>query len=412
MSARTIFKGLAILFTVVSLFISRSGFAVEAEGGLDKLAEDNNMFALQFYRRLAEDEKKNIIFSPYSISTAFAMTYAGARGTTESQMAEAMNFTLGQEGLHQAFAELGERIREIQSKGEVELETANSLWPCTGYDFREQYLNLIEELYGTSITPLDYVNDSESARKTINQWVEKKTRERIKNLIGPGVLSPLTRLVLVNAIYFKGDWQTQFNEENTREAAFHLSPDKTVEVPMMYQKNQFLYGSMGHLELLEMPYQGEDLSMLILLPGPEVGLSGLREKLNTESLEKWRRQAHRQEVEVYLPRFKSKYKIRLDKTMVEMGMKDAFNREDADFSGMYEDSLYISAALHKAFIQVNEEGSEAAAATAVVMKTTSLPPPPTVFRADRPFVFIIRENDSGSILFLGQQVDPREEENK
>ncbi len=373
---------------------------------VETVVHGNTQFALHLYRRLKEREG-NLFFSPYSVSTALAMTYAGARGNTERQMAQALRFPLGQKRLHPAFTSLEAGLNAAQGQGSIQLRVANALWPQEGYAFLKEFLVLAREHYGALITPLDY-GDPEAARETINIWVEEKTEQKIKDLIVPGVLDVLTRLVLVNAIYFKGDWASQFDKALTEKAAFWMTPAQKVDVPLMTRESTFKYTETDSLQVLELPYVGEDLSMIVLLPNRIDGLAELEEALTVENLGKWTSRLWERDVQVFLPRFKMTSQFRLDGALISLGMIDAFDGDRADFSGMDGRArwLYISAVIHKAFVDVNEEGTEAAAATAVVMRALCVPPPPATFRADHPFVFLIRENLTGSILFLGRVVNP------
>jgi len=371
------------------------------------LVQDNFAFAIDLYQKLRASEG-NIFFSPYSISTALAMTYAGARGNTEKEMTKTLRFSLDQANLHPAFANIESRLNKLQKAGNVKLSVANSLWPQQDYRFLNEYLSLIKKHYGVSITPVDYKHAREAARKMINKWVEDKTQDKIKNLIQPGILDALTRLVLVNAIYFKGNWESQFKTSRTKDAPFYLSPNNSVQAPIMTQKQKFRYGEIETLQVLELPYVGDELSMIVLLPQKADGLRQLESSLTVENLKRWKRRLGKREVLVFLPKFKMTSMFRLDKTLVSMGMVDAFNDSKANFAGMdgRPDWLYIGAVLHKAFVDVNEEGTEAAAATAVVMKARGIRALPPTFRADHPFVFLIHENRTGSILFMGRVTDP------
>ena len=371
------------------------------------LVQDNSAFAIDLYEKLRASDG-NIFFSPYSISTALAMTYAGARGNTEEEMAKTLRFSLDQESLHPAFANIESRLNKLQKAGNVKLSVANSLWPQQGYRLLDEYLSLVKKHYGVSITPVDYKHAREAARKMINKWVEDKTQDKIKDLIQPGVLDALTRLVLVNAIYFKGNWESQFKISRTKDAPFYVTPNKSVQAPIMSQKQKFRYAEIETLQVLELPYVGDELSMIVLLPRKADGLKQLESNLSVESLKRWKRRIGKREVLVFLPKFKMTSMFRLDKTLVSMGMVDAFNDSKANFAGMdgRPDWLYIGAVLHKAFVDVNEEGTEAAATTAVVMKLSGMPAPPPTFRADHPFVFLIHENRTGNILFMGRVTDP------
>jgi serpin B len=365
--------------------------------------QGNTQFALDLYQKLRSTEG-NLFFSPYSISVALAMTYAGARGDTEIQIAQALNFRLAQKQLHPAFALLEAKLGEVEKKGDIQLRVANTLWPQKGYAFLEEFLALAGQYYGAQITAVDY-GETEAARHMINAWVEEKTEFKIKALIPSGVLDALTSLVLVNAIYFKGNWASQFNSHSTHKSPFRVTPDEQVQVMMMTQKHAFRYAERNGLQILELPYAGEDLSMLVILPGELDGLAKIERALTVENLDKWTRNLVETDVVVFLPRFEITLPFRLDDILQSMGMVDAFS-DQADFSGMDgSKELFISAVLHKAFVVVNEAGTEAAAASAVLM-SRGLPASPPIFQAAHPFIFLIRENLTKSVLFLGRVVNP------
>lgn len=374
------------------------------ESDVEVVVRENTAFAFDLYEKLKEEAKGNLFFSPYSISTALAMTYAGARRNTERQMAQTLRFTLDQKRLHPAFASLETRLNAVQEQGNIQLSVANSLWPQIGYTFLEEFISLMKENYGVSITSVDY-RQAEVACKKINTWVEEKTEGKIEDLIPPPLITPLTTLVLVNAIYFKGNWTSQFDPNLTKEAPFWVAPDEKIEVPMMTQQQEFRYAESESLQALELPYVGGDLSMIVLLPRSVDGLAELENTLTTENLERWTSDLQAREVLVFLPKFEISWKFELSDTLASMGMPDAFVGK-ADFSGVDgSKDLCISAVVHEAFVDVNEEGTEATAATAVIMDRSAPPPRPT-FRADHPFVFLIRDNNTGSILFLGRVVNP------
>jgi len=396
------------LLSVLTFIGLTYGMPAEAKDCQDtkNVAEGNNAFAFDLYEKLKEVEG-NLFFSPYSISTALAMTYAGARGNTEKQMGTALHFTLDQKRFHPAFACLEAELKAVQEKGDIELNIANALWAQKDYVFLREFLDLIQSNYGTVLNHVDFKRACEAARKKINAWIEQKTKDKIKDLIKPGVLNALTRLVLTNAIYFKGRWESQFKKDRTKESPFWLSIDKSVEVPMMTQKRQFRYMESDNLQILELPYVGDDLAMIVLLPRKIDGLAQLEADLSMENLNMWIDHLRKRKISVFLPKFKMISQFRLSETLASMGMPDAFGG-NADFSGIDgTKDLFISAVIHKAFVDVNEEGTEAAAATAAVISLTSAPstPPPT-FRADHPFVFLIRDNHSGSMLFVGRIVNP------
>ncbi len=393
------------LLTLAFLFLTGTGVN-RSEARPNPVVKGNNQFALDLYKQLGEKEDGNLLFSPYSISTALAMTYAGARGETQDEMAKVLHFALPQRLLHPAFAAIIEDLNDEKRKG-YKLAVANRLWGQKGYSFRPNFLNTTRKYYGAELAQVDFAKAAEKARQTINKWVEEQTQDKIKDLIPEGVLDSLTRLVLTNAIYFKGDWETQFDKKATREADFTATPDKKVKVPMMHQVAPFKYADLPSLQVLEMPYAGDDLSMVVLLPKKTDGLGDLEKSLDAKSLQEWTGGVRKRKVSVFLPKFKMTCKFRLKPVLASMGMPLAFDAGRADFSGMTgSKDLYISAVIHKAFVDVNEEGTEAAAATAVVMTLRSAPRPSPVFRADHPFLFLIRDNRTGSILFLGRVAEP------
>jgi serpin B len=380
----------------------------------------NNQFAFDLYARLRSKEG-NLFFSPYSISTALGMTYCGARGQTESQMAGVLHFPViakpgtelsstlvpDRKQFASAFAEIIKDLNSRGEKGGYELRVANALWGQKGFEFLEEYLELIESNYDGKLNEVDFVRAAEAARRTINKWVEKKTNNKIKNLIQKGVLDPMTRLVLTNAIYFKGNWARQFKEDNTKEAPFTLADGKKVDAAMMNQTAEFGYMETESFQGLELPYVDDELSMIILLPNEIDGLDEFEKTLTVENLSKWLSRLYKRKVVVSVPKFKMTSQFSLASVLKSMGMTDAFS-SNANFSGINgKRNLFISAVIHKAYVDVNEEGTEAAAATAVGIKLTSIGPSRTpVFRADHPFLFLIRDNHTNSILFIGRVMNP------
>ena len=368
----------------------------------------NTEFAVALHGKLRTREG-NVCFSPYSISTALAMTCGGARGETAKQMAQTLHFNLPADKLHPAFAALEATVSAVQQKGQVKLAVANSLWPQEGFAFLPDYLALCQKYYSTSITPVDYAGHTEAGRKTINDWVEARTNRKIVELLKPGMIGSSTRLVLVNAIYFKGNWASQFKAELTESEPFHVSSGKSIAAPLMRQTGDFRYAESPGLQVLELPYVGGDLSTLLLLPRKVDGLGNLEAELTTQNLTSWTAKLQSHKVEVFLPKFKLTSEFSLKVTLAALGMSDAFSGR-ADFSGMDgRKELFFSDVIHKAFVEVNEEGTEAAAATAIVMLGSAAPSNPRpipVFRADHPFLFLIRDHRNGSILFLGRVTDP------
>jgi len=391
----------------IIIILPKNAVIAQENSDLQTLVKGNNAFALDLYAQLKIQEG-NLFLSPYSISTALGMTFAGARENTEKQMADVLHFTLEQEQLHSEFHDLQIQLKNRVKEG-IELNIANALWLQTGYNFLKDFLELTEEHYDAGLNHVDFAKDSDAARKKINIWVEQKTNDRIQELIKPGMITSFTRLVLTNAIYFKGKWASQFEEELTQENSFYIAPETTVDVPMMNQEERYKYFESDELQVLEVPYKGDDLSMVILLPIKKDGLTELEDSVNTDRLREWMNALAWRQVTVFFPKFTMTCEFTLTSVLADMGMPIAFT-EEADFSGMTgEKDLFITEVVHKAFVDVSEEGTEAAAATAVIMVaecTVVEPTPPAVFRADHPFLFMIRDNHSGSILFIGRVVDP------
>ena len=375
-----------------------------AENDTRAVVAGNTEFALDLYAKL-RNEDGNLFLSPYSISTALAMTYAGARGNTATQMADVLHFSLEQERLHPAFAALESSVKAAGDGSNCTLHVANALWGQQGYGFLDGFLALNRKHYGAGFREVDFVQAAEQARQTINTWVAKQTQQIIKELLRKGDLDPADVLVLTNAIYFKGDWASRFDRQHTQDAPFRISETKQVVVPMMRQFQEFPFASGDDLDVLELPYDGDRLSMVVLLPKQVDGLATVEASLSRENLERWLGRLRQQAVRVSLPRFKLDFRADLAKTLAGLGMTDAFSGSKADFSGMTgRRDLFIGLVIHQAQVDVNEEGTEAAAATAVKMKRG---PAPAEFVANHPFLFLIRDKQTGSILFLGRVLNPK-----
>lgn len=380
---------------------------------IHSVTDGNNHFALDLYQSLRSQDG-NLIYSPYSISVALAMTYAGARGETESQMAQTLHF-LPQDQLHSALNALD---LELARRGEpqtdeqtpLQLNIANAVWAEQTYPFRQEYLDLIAQNYGAGIQLSDFIHRHEAVRKDINGWVSQKTNDKIQDLLPEGVLSPITRMVLVNAIYFKADWMHPFDPTSTSEAPFHLLDGSDVPVEMMSESFSGLpYGQGDGYQAVELPYQGGTAAMDIIVP--EQGtfydfeatldaqkLHGILESMQPSG-----------GLNLSLPKFEFSASFNLKEALTAMGMPEAFDPDRADFSGMTDKKeLYIDAAIHKAFVAVDEEGTEAAAATAVIMVPASAMLTETSLTVDRPFLFVIRDIPSGQILFVGRVLNPAE----
>lgn len=370
-------------------------------------ARHDNGIAFKFY---AEQARKpgNIFFSPYSMYTAFAMAYEGAKGKTASEIASVFGFPKKTAELR---ARLGDLNRDIEAASRGALFTqANSFWAQKGYKFRSGYLKTLRSAYSGTANIADFEKKTEEARKRINAWTENKTRGKIRNLFPERSLNALTRLVLVNAVYFKGSWQFPFDKGFTSEADFSRSDGTKAKVMMMGtpQEKDALYGEDPDLQALRLPYRSEGLSMLLLLPKKGKSLSVLEKQLNPEKLDSIRKEMFNRKVKVFLPRFGFSFGMSLNKDLASLGMPTAFT-ERADFSRMDGTrDLYIQNAFHKAFIEVNEEGTEAAAATGIAVGMKSMVLDYSVFRADRPFLFLVEEAKTGAILFMGRVEDPNQ----
>ncbi len=378
---------------------------------LAELVSGNNGFAFDLYHALRESQDGNLFYSPLSISIALAMVWAGARGETERQMAETLHFTLPQTRLHPAFnaldLELARRGQGAQGKDNkgFRLHVVNALWGQKDYQFLSEFLETLARNYDAGLRLLDFAGDPEAARRIINDWVSRQTEGRIQDLIPPGTIDALTRLVLTNAIYFNAAWDQPFDRRDTRDGTFYLLDGSQVAVPMMRQMAKYGYAGGEGFQAVELPYDGGELAMVILLP--DAGrFEEFERSLSASQMEEILRRLEYQRLHLTMPRFRVESAIGLRDVLAEMGMPAAFDPGQADFSGM-DDSrdLYISHVLHKAFVVVDESGTEAAAATAVVIGLTSLPSHMEV-TVDRPFIFLIRDLQTGTILFIGRVVNP------
>ncbi len=402
--------GAIVVALVVVKALPATPIRFRASPEVKSAVEGNTAFALDLYQKLKE-QPGNLFFSPYGISSALAMTWAGARNQTEIEMARTLHFNLPQEKLDAAFGALSTRMNQVQHWNHVTLTTANALWCQRDYPFAESFLNLVRTDYDADARQADFKNAAQAARGEINDWVLSKTKGNIKGIIAPGQITPETRLILCNAIYFKGKWQTQFEAKYTKPAPFYIETNQTVTVPMMRQEDAFKMARSDDdsLEMLELPYQGADLSMIILLPMADLErstLSDLEQKLSPENLHSWLEkldQAASEETSVDLPRFETTESLDLTNDLMALGMASTFS-SNADFSGMDpKTNLFITDVLHKAFLKVDEAGTEASAAASI--RASALMEHPS-FIANHPFIFLIRDNGSGSILFLGRVVDP------
>jgi serpin B len=395
-------------FTAVSwlaLAAIAGGVSFAAPGGAVETAGSNNAFAFDLYHRLSS-ERGNLFFSPYSIHAALAMTYTGARGGTATEMARVLHLGGTREGVAEAHGDLAAELTAGTPKS-YEMVVANALFGQRGYPFLEPFRATCRDGYRADLDSVDFAGATEAARRKINDWVSTRTRARIRELFAPGGLDASTRLVLANAVYFKGKWEEPFADAATREAPFDPGTGRKVAARFMNQRHRFGYAETPELQLLEMPYEGDELSMVVLLPRNVGGLAALEATLTGSKMADLLASAASREVSVSFPKFELTSAFDLDENLRAMGMSAAFSRQAADFSGMTDaGKLFIGVVVHKAYVDVDEEGTEAAAATGVGMVLTSMPAHPTSFVADHPFLFLIRHRASGAILFLGRVVDP------
>jgi serpin B len=402
MKRLSIVLGTALLLAVFIFVICDAADA--GEPPIETIAAKSiNSFALDVYKHLKKPDE-NVFFSPYGAFVCLSMAYAGAAGDTERQMSKALHFGLEEPAMHNAVGWLDKILKAAAQQPDTVLTTANALWGQKGYGFLPAYLELLKTKYSAGLREVDFKGDPKSAVAAINKWAEEETKGRIKDILSS--VDPLTRLILTNAIYFKGKWQEQFNKKSTREQPFTLLDGKKISVPLMTQKEHFAYTEGHGFQALELPYRG-DLSMVVFLPSEHAGLPAFEQSLTIESLSTWLRSLQRTELSVYLPKFEMKDFMSLTKGLKSLGMTDAFSNK-ADFSKMVsKEQLYISDVVQKTFVKVDEEGTEAAAVTAIPMRALSMQKPKLiVFRADRPFMFMIRHVPSGCILFMGRVMRP------
>ena len=375
------------------------------------LVTGNNAFAFDVYEYLRAGDG-NIFFSPYSLSEVLAMTYGGARGNTEKEMAATLGFQLSQDKLHPAFnaLDLALASRGQDAKGKDQqpfrLHVVNAIWGQRGFDFLPSYLDLLAKNYGAGLRILDFQKSAEPSRITINDWVAQQTEQKIKDLIPEGSITDMTRLVLTNAIYFNAAWLIQFDKNSTKASDFTLKNGSKVSVPMMYEQESFNYGSGDGYQVVELPYDGNELTMVILLPD-QGEFDSFESTLTGQSVTGIIQGMKNQTVQLSMPKFTIEQSFGLKGALTALGMGDAFTPDLADFSGMDgKKDLYIQDVVHKAFIAVDEAGTEAAAASGVIVGTTSMPSDIVKLEINRPFIYLIRDVQTGSILFLGRVMNP------
>ncbi len=404
---------------------------------MQEVVAASNEFAWKVFQQVAAGSEENVCFSPSSIHTALTMTYTGSAGETAKQMHAALSlpseelmahveqadppavgtYFVGQpwdrERLGAAYGGLLAALKPGK-KAKFELRVANALWGQDDCPWRDRFTDGLKDYYGAGLREVDFADDADDVADDVNDWVDDQTRGKIEKVIPDGVLNELTRLVLVNAVYFKGKWVEPFKTRNTRPSPFHLSAEKTVDVPTMFQSESFKYAETDLMQVVRMPYQGNEVSMLIFLPRAIDGLAGVEAWLAEADLAEVLESMTFEDVNVSLPKFKFRWRSGLNDALKAIGMAGAFDQTQADFGDMAssgpEGPLFISSVLHAAFIEVDEAGTEAAAATAIVVEEACEPAPPKQFRADHPFAFAIRHEETGLLLFVGRVADPKAEE--
>ena len=368
------------------------------------LVDSLNDFSFDFYKEIVKNEEGNIFFSPYSIFTALSMAYEGARGNTSEEMQNVLNIPQNDSPTLGSFGRIYNLLNQNQYG--YTISTANAFWAHKDYIFLEEYIGLLENFYMAEANELDFSKNIEAA-EIINDWIEEKTNDKIKDMIKPDMLSDLTKLVLTNAIYFKGLWDSPFNPEMTYETDFELLSGETVKINMMSDPKDsfFNYSETDSLQILELDYKGDDLSMIVILPKVN-NITLAESSMNFENFSNWKNELYEVDINVEIPQFKFETKYSLNGLLNDMGIIDAFIPGVADFSGMDgTKNLFISRALHQAYIEVNEKGTEAAAATTIIMELTAMP---SSFIANHPFVFLIQHKETGAILFIGRVMNPVE----
>lgn len=395
--------------------------------GVNDIARANNQFAIDLYSEINKDSDENIFFSPWSISTAVAMAYEGARGNTANEIQTVFHFSADDNSRRSSYAKMLNTLNK--ASGKYKLSTANAIWLQEDYPFLKDYKETISRYYLGEIKNLDFVNNPSGASSDINKWVSKNTNNKITNIVSPNMFNEMSRAVLTNAIYFKGKWEHQFDRDDTKPDDFTLESGQNIKIPMMRLTDDdldFDYVESDGVQILEMPYQGDKISMLVLLPRTDItdpmlqrrfemeeiepqttDMNQLESILTEEKIQEWRNKLKPETVFIYMPKYTFETSYSLSDYLKSMGMNLPFTWPGADFSGMDgTDLLYIDKVLHKAYIDVYEEGTEAVAATVISMMAGSAMPHYVEFKADHPFIFIIQETQTGNILFMGRVNNP------
>ncbi len=375
---------------------------------LEPIVQGTNDYSWWAWQASRSHLQGNMFYSPFSQVAAMSMVYAGAEGETEAQIGVALGVPEGgEDSWHQQMGLLladltGEHYRPYT------LYAANKIWGQAGYPWEEDFLSVVDEQYLAPLEDADFAGDYDTVRQDINDWVAEQTRDRIAELFKQGDISSDTRMVLANAIYFLADWEEQFDEDETQYRDFTLSSGATVNVPMMYMSADLSLGSFDGVQVLEMPYESGEVSMVFIMPSEHDGLDALEDSLNTEQVATWLDGLAETEVSVIIPSFQMECDFPIEDVLLDLGVVDAWNATDADFSGLLDpawDGLWLGKVVHKAFVRVDEQGTEAAAATGAAMVTESAEVSQE-FHADHPFIFLIRDRLTGTVLFQGRMTDP------
>jgi len=367
------------------------------------IVKDNNKFAFDFFGKVSEKGSGNIFFSPISLSSAMSMTFAGSSDETKKQIAKVFHFESNESKYHQ---KQGKILKKLNSNADsVQLNLVNTLWAEKTYPFKKDYSKLIQKSYSAAIHPVDFINKADESRIQINDEISKLTFDKINDLLPSGSINSLTRLVLTNAIYFKGSWKFKFDKKNTYDGNFNITSQNRIKCKMMSLKGRFNYFADSKIQAIELPYKGNNISMIIIVPSKNLTLDEYTKGFNHKAYEEILKGFSNDEINITIPKFKISTGYQLKPLLSEMGMPIAFT-DDANFSKMTsQNDLKISDVFHKAYVEVNEEGTEAAAATAVVIALKSIREERS-FVANRPFIFLIRDRVSGTLLFMGRIVDP------
>ncbi len=397
-------KPLIVFGLVLSITaIVDSSRAAGVDGVHSAVVEGNNAFAFDLYRQYISPDTANFVYSPYSISSAFGMLYAGARGTTADEIGRVMHWSVDEPIVHSTLGALSDDLNARNGE-RFDFAVANRLWGASRFPFKQPFLDTLQSDYRAPLETLDFYADPESGRQRINAWVQQQTRDKIVDLLPAGSIKQNTGLVLTNAVYMKAKWQSPFKKESTYTGEFHTSEDESHNVSMMYQRSSLSYGAFDGFQMVELPYRASDVSMVVVLPSEIDGLAALEENLTANILQDSLDAMTRTSVSLRLPKFRIESQLNLNASLAALGMVETF--ANPDLTRIADVDLFVDRAIHKAVIEVDEAGTEAAAATAIVVGiTTCMCPPPAefeVFNADHPFLYFLRDQRTDSILFMGR----------